>query len=631
MKKVFADLNLLFLKLFTGKKKSAGMINDLSVFDKFGLNRNDVLKFAIPSPQNAYAVKMGETIRSGRLFLTRTLEEMPYTLSSLDWNIYYGKIPESFQLYLNSLNVIQNLTHAYEADGNMENLVLAEKLLNSWLSFESDTSLSKKNKYVWGDHSSANRAEILIYYTIVASDAGIIEQKRKIFLKSLIKRHGEFLSKDKNYTFRHNHGIFQDRALLYIAYFLNDENTSEYIKIAQSRLTAQWKYALTDEMVSVENSSNYHLLARNLIQNINLFLLRQGNDFAKSMQETLEKMDDFSAFMVRPDGKLSAFGDSPEQPMPYTTAKPGSYLEYSASLGEIGSPPSMTSMLYPRSGYYFGREFWTTPENHSFSDSTWVMFKSGYVSKTHKHADDNSFLLYSKGHEIFSDAGLYGYVKEPIYQYQISSKSHNTVIVDNNTYTIPKEEIGNSGIIKSSLCHARGYDYIIGHNFLYPGVKLIRHFIYFSQALFIYDDIISADTHTYSQLFHHSEFTKLLNHTNNSVLLQILDTSFCVRLSQLGTSCSDTTLHLYNGADPNSEYGKISRKYGETINIGTLKFDQTGNNTSFATLIQIEDDKGIPQNFKSFQYDSQSNSIHYILKNGQSETIKLLSFETAVN
>ncbi len=52
------------------------------------------------------------------------------------------------------------------------------------------------------------------------------------------------------------------------------------------------------------------------------------------------------------------------------------------------------------------------------------MFKAGYQSRVHKHGDDLSFMLTSKGYDVFVDTGSYGnMIGDPIVDYLHSSFS----------------------------------------------------------------------------------------------------------------------------------------------------------------------------------------------------------------
>ena len=64
-----------------------------------------------------------------------------------------------------------------------------------------------------------------------------------------LKRHARYLADDKNYLKNQNHGLFQDKALLFLGYFFKNQ---EWIELSKKRLLGQWNFLFTDEMVCVE-------------------------------------------------------------------------------------------------------------------------------------------------------------------------------------------------------------------------------------------------------------------------------------------------------------------------------------------------------------------------------------------
>ena len=73
--------------------------------------------------------------------------------------------------------------------------------------------------------------------------------------------------------------------------------------------------------------------------------------------------------------------------------------------------------------------------------------ESGYLSSTHKHADDLSFVLYTKGHDIFIDPGMFNYMTgNEVHDYLISALAHNTVTVDELTYSVSMSNSSKVGL-----------------------------------------------------------------------------------------------------------------------------------------------------------------------------------------
>lgn len=545
----------------------------------------------IDFPADSDVIEIADLIMEGKMIVLYSSEDMlaynPDDMSQFDWNVQYSNSPNTFQLYLQCLNPVAYLTRGYELSGNERYLVQAQAILDSWISY-TDCS-SGGNPFLWYDHGTALRSETIIYYALIMQKAGKADDAFIQTIDNLLIEHAEFLANPQKYTSNHNHGIFQDRALIYIAYLLNNERSDEWVALAKERLQAQHDYAFNAENVHVENSPGYAFGVMELFLDISNFLSQFGDSYGEELYADIYGSAEFMSWMIKPNGTIAEIGDTNSIPDYESThykdlSQYGNeHLIYSSTLGESGTQPDSCSCIYPVSGYYFGKSAWLA---ENFPDSTWCMFKAGYSSKTHKHADDCSFMLYSKGHDIFVDPGWYNYISGDKYRdYFISSKAHNTILVDGKTYSPTAENSSKTGIIDYSLTNE--YDYVLGFNSMYHGVEIDRHFYYLGDAVILFDNIESEEEHDYSQLFQLSESMKILSHSDTEVIMALADTNYVVRIRQI----SDTPpyLELISGTDE-TDYGHISRSMGLLDTTTTLKFDMHCSSGSYITVITIEDE-----------------------------------------
>lgn len=181
----------------------------------------------IDFPSDTDAIVIADQILDGKMVVFYSMDEVleynPNAMNAFDWNIQYSSSPNSFQLYLQCLNPIAYLAKGYELTTNEDYLLQAQKILDSWLAYK-DT-LTSDNPFLWYDHGTALRAETLIYYALTLQEAGKADDTFIQTINNLLIEHAEFLANPQKYTSNHNHGIFQDRALIYIACFLNNENS----------------------------------------------------------------------------------------------------------------------------------------------------------------------------------------------------------------------------------------------------------------------------------------------------------------------------------------------------------------------------------------------------------------------
>jgi|GEM_PF-1967656 Heparinase II/III-like protein. len=571
---------------------------------KFGITL-DEFNCQFKLPINDKVISIADGLVGNELTVYYDMESMPYEFDKLDWNVIYSQAPATFQLHLQCLEPVVYLVKAYELTQKEEYINRAKDFLLSWNEYRQNDELTKNNSKVWYDHGTALRAENIIYYALVADKYGKLDQDTKKIIVELLELHGKMLSTESFYTKNHNHGIFQDGALIYIAYFLNDENKEAWVSIAKQRLTEQMNFAFNDERVHVENSPGYQIGVEDLFRVTADFLMQFDDEYGKELYEKVKESTEFMAYITKPNGAAAAIGDTSDLVNGSTVSNARAEIfgnndyTYAATLGQKGTMPEKTSVFYPKSGYYISHNSW---ENENYTDNTWMMFKSGYSSKTHKHADDNSFMLYSKGSDIFVDTGWYNYSSGSRYRdYFISSLAHNTVIVDGKTYSATAENSYKTGIFDYG--RENGFEYVAGFNDMYNGVNMDRYFYNLGDAIVIYDNISSNDKHKYSQLFHVAENMEVIENSDSEVLFSLGDTGYNVRIKQLLNS---TSAQVIRGDFDKETFGYISRQMSSVESTNTAKFDVTGSNVDLVTLITIENKDGKVENINNIDFSKEN-------------------------
>ncbi|WP_269477113.1 DUF6270 domain-containing protein [Hominibacterium faecale] len=573
--------------------KTKGVRVGFSEKGMFGMTINQ-FNCDMALPEDKTNLMWADEIVKGNLYIHKSFQSAPNIRDGLDWNIVFSQSPGTYQLRLQSLGMIGILVRAYQLKNSLPYLKTANEFLLSWIEYE-ESSCSNENTIVWHDHGSALRVNTIIYFALTAEEAGIMDEATAEFIRGLVRKHSEFLADEVNYTQNHNHGIFQDQSLLYCAYFLNDRTLAD---LAKKRLCRQIEFAFNEEKVHVENSSAYHIALLYMLDDIAGILENMKDYFSSYVRANIKASADFCAYLCRPSGNLINTGDSSidnnRRKYDIRAKKLGSesYL-FSATQGKEGKQPERASIMYPKSGYYFYKQ------DHNlctrFTDATWKMFKSGYSSRTHKHADDLSFAMYSRGYDIFSDTGYYNYNSGNAYcDYFKSAKAHNTVIVDGDSYSTENESAYKVGIYDYELTDQ--YDHIIGYNDMYEGVSIDRHFYSLHDVTVLYDNIMAKGTHTYTQIFHLSEHMKIVDKSNRQVLMQIKDTEYMVRIKQYGKQ--KCMLEEIRGeenedmADREIQGGYLSYAQNEVTAATTLHFSISGDNVDFITVITVEDKEG---------------------------------------
>lgn len=527
------------------------------------------------------------------LYVCDSMDPYCFGEAPIDWNKQDVAIASTFQLYLHGLSSVQVLAYAYECTKERRYLDFAWEIVESWINFNINRSLSSENKRCWMDHTVALRAESLLYFTQVALGTHLDEANFRVRMNELLVTHCAHLADDLHYTQKHNHGIIQDCALLHVAYFVQDSRSKGWIEHAKQRLAAQKNYAFNDELVHVENSPGYNIAIVKIFDEIGRFLSSMNDSDAERFRNEVSAMAEFLAWSYEPNGLLASIGDTFGSTKLSRKNKEYSRwgnrrLAFVTSLGEEPLPEEdavVNGKYYPKAGYYFYRSNWDANEA---TNATWKMFKSGFSSRTHKHADDLSFMLYSKGFEIFTDPGMYNYMYgDRFREYFTSASAHNTITVDEQNYSVTEENCWKVGM----LSHETNciFEVVKAFNDMYPGVAIDRCFISSGDLTILYDDIVSSDElHRYRQLFHLSENITILDSSDDMVLLAIANSGYRVRIRQM----TPTEMSIHRGDEAAPLYGHISRTMGVVNDGDTLVFERNGVSLEYVTIITIEDDNG---------------------------------------
>lgn len=565
---------------------------DISINEN-GLNKNDKI-YNVYSPlylQDAFPkeviIKYADELLNNNLIVNEKISDyVKYDIDNIDWDIDATESPNTFSLYLHSLRPVYYLSRAYLETNDLKYVVAAQKFVTSWSEY--DKNIRKKNRYTWYDHSVAERTENLIYFSIIYQS--IQEQDENILnlTNDLVNLNAKWLFDDKNYVQKHNHGIFEDGSLIKTGHYLNN---NDYINKGVSRLDEQLKFAFPNKAVHIENSIGYHMGIISYLKNLYGFLDNFDITYSDTLLEYYNGALDFLVYINKPNLTTPYIGDTigaeSNNTINSLNNMNNKYLDYVFSKGTKGDRPEFTKKVYIEDGYSILRESW---DSSNFEQSTWLLFKSGYLSSTHKHADDLSLLLYSKGHDIFIDPGMYNYmVGDPLHDYLNSSLAHNTVTVDDNSYSVSMFNSRKVGLYEFE--NFDGYDKLTGFNNIYPGVNIDRSIAYVNEnEFFIIDDIVSVDEHKYSQIYHLSNDVELLENNLNYSVIKIKGTNYSVLLQQLNGS---ENVNVYAGNENDKYLSYVSNKLNSVIPTKTMVFDKVGKSDKFITSVKIIKDEEV--------------------------------------
>lgn len=534
------------------------------------------------STPNAQSIEIANKIINNELYVNRAWP--PYKFNGkLTWKEDPYK-DQTWSFYFHSLDVVSYLLNGYEKKPNNAYLNKAKWYIESWMKANPSPS-NQASSNAWKDHSTANRVVNIIYFLQIYKQSKLYDPAFERKLLALLEKHGDFLANDKNYTAENNHGIFQDRSLIELAVlFPNMKQSKFWYRKAISRLMIHVQNDVSVTGVHKEHSPVYHKLVLDLFREIDKFLLQNGIKENK-LNNIVLKMEDYLAYLAKPDGMLPLLGDSGL--LKGYSINPdlisSEQLKYIVTNGKSGKEP-LDDFVSTDGGVAIFRNGWNV-ENPFY-----LLFTTAYHSKVHKHADDLSFILSYGKTDFFVDSGKYNYnEKDAFRKYFRSTLAHNTITVDGQSYEIVDKKKNNPQILAYET--AKSISYVRGTHTLYDGVKIMRTLIYLKQqnSLLVHDQIQSSQNHTYTQIFNIGKDVSVVHDGSKGFLLSSKIENKQLQLIQIGKIDEKK---IYQGSlKPIA--GWLSEEFNKKIPITQLQFLNKGKNCEYKTIINSHLDLGV--------------------------------------
>lgn len=330
-------------------------------------------------------------------FRLGTQEDVRTPLEKL-WQ-HTASLGHSMQYQVNSLLILHDLVLAHEQTGDGRYLDCGKKIIESWI--RSNPYRRPAGHFAWSDHSTANRAIAICGFVDYCVRAGAIEGGFQTRVARSLYRHGCYLSHVMNHTRNHNHGLFQDFALLVTATHLDGAGAiGGWRQLAVARLDGELAFLFSPDGVYLENSPGYHLAVTRLLGRICRYSRTLGLDPSEQLLKTYRKAQEVLDTFMMPDGLLAPVGDTPR----------GIQVDVPLKSRATGL------VVHPDAGWA------------RMTAQATVLFGASHVLPAHKHCDDLSFVVSDKEGGIITDVGFVSYEPhDPARQFSLSWAAHNVV------------------------------------------------------------------------------------------------------------------------------------------------------------------------------------------------------------
>ena len=426
--------------VWTGSKELADLVpddvcgtlvrEDLKPYEQFFLRDDGVDDDAAVYMEKGWAIRGRERFRL----------EPP-----IDWE-HLASIDRSWNFHLNAWLPLDSILMEHSRSSMPRHLSFALALAADWIEqnpYPPPEVESDVEDFGWYDMAVGLRVYRLAYMLDAGCRSPFVPADQISQLWGALLDHFDYLSDDNNIRFHNNHGLYQATGQLAAASRLSGFPIISQLRAqAVARFGRMFSEHFSSEGVHLEHSSDYHRLVTNLVSGIASSGLL---DEYPSLSARIERFEEVLAWMILPNRRLANLGDTDYRLLRQgDSAVTSPLLKYALSGGNRGHATSQRLGVFPESGLAVLRSGW--PETASFDQAAYLAQQAGFHSRSHKQADDLSFIWYDRGSEILIDAGRYGFIgrtevgselwdkgfwySDPKRVYVESTRSHNTVEID---------------------------------------------------------------------------------------------------------------------------------------------------------------------------------------------------------
>ncbi len=354
----------------------------------------------------------------------------------------------------------------------------------------------KSSNSVWRGLEVSFRSKVwpVIFYGLLECE--YLSPATRLLILFSLPDHAHY---NRNFHAQNNWLTMEISALATVAtYFPEFKNSDEWLDYSIDTMTESMKGQVYPDGAQTELSSMYHSVSLSnfeLFKNICDKANRPVPDF---YVQTLEKMHNYIAFTMRPNGTglLNNDGDLVNNRKTISDVA-GIYgrsdWQYIVSNGKEGEEPeSGVSYFFPWAGHLISRSGFD-------KDAHWSFFDIGPWGSGHQHNDKMHISVSAYGHDLLVDAGRFAYtgeVAEKFRNYALGSSSHNLLLIDGKGQN-PGPLLAEEPVSEDYFQITDDYDYAKGSfdsfKELEGSCEHTRHFYYKRGGLWIVVDEIKTD------------------------------------------------------------------------------------------------------------------------------------------
>lgn len=352
----------------------------------------------------------------------------------IDWSIDpFFDAGWCYELHSWAIQIVLCRTHA--STGHRKYLDKALELCQSWLTSERESGPDGFYKGEWGAYDMAvgKRATVLAYLTSNMQQLDDYSPMDHRLLDIDAQLHMDWLATPSNISWHGNHGLFQLAGLIALGRQMPWlDGACQKANWGEGEFTRLVSEHFTDDGVHQEHSTEYQHFILGLI---NAVLTTGMVPLDSLLGDLFRRGLGWLEWMVHPDGRLAAFGDSvgAGKGLSWSLVEVSDVLQWFTSSGKKGRPPVEHVRVSPDGGL-------AVIHNADGVDrpkaASWIMMQAAChePDPVHKHPDDGAIEWSVRGRRILVEPGKYGYLDHPMRSYVKTAAAHNTIALQDRKF-----------------------------------------------------------------------------------------------------------------------------------------------------------------------------------------------------
>ncbi|QJW84688.1 hypothetical protein HK414_16235 [Ramlibacter terrae] len=317
----------------------------------------------------------------------------------------------SLNFHLHSWDPVEPLLQAHSRTGEAKYLEAAVAVARDWVDRHAAASQEPASPFAWYDMAVGLRSYRLAYIPDAGTRSGLLVGPPLAALSDALERHARYPAADENIAFHNNHGYYRVAGQLAMGrrFASSWPVMAEAAVQARERLHGMLAQQFGADGVHREHSPDYHRMVYETLR----AMMASGLVDDEAPAGKALAIERALSWFVLPSGHIANFGDSdyrqlrrrPEEAVrKWATPQ----MQHAVTQGLAGEAPDADHAAFPDGGYFVVRRP-AGPGRAGHAQAGYLAQTAAFHSRTHKHADDLSFIWSDRGSDLLVDAGRYGY------------------------------------------------------------------------------------------------------------------------------------------------------------------------------------------------------------------------------